>query len=66
MPKMRTKRSAAKRFSITGTGKAKRKRSGLRHILEKKSHKAKKLAGKATMVHQSDVARVKEMLPYGI
>jgi len=41
MPKMKTRRAVAKRFKVTGTGKLKRKRANLRHILEKKSNKKK-------------------------
>ncbi|MFA7112850.1 MAG: 50S ribosomal protein L35, partial [Sphaerochaeta sp.] len=33
MPKMKTRRSAAKRFRVTGTGKVRYKKQGLRHIL---------------------------------
>ena len=41
MPKMKTRRCAAKRFSTTGTGKFKRRRQNLRHILTKKDAKRK-------------------------
>lgn len=64
MPKMKTRRAAAKRFKPTGSGKFKRKRCNLRHILEKKSTEAKKRAGKVDYVHAADVGRVKRMLPY--
>ena len=64
MPKMKTKRAAAKRFSVTGTGKFKRRRKGLRHILEKKPHKVKKRNGKADYVHCTDVNNVTACLPY--
>ncbi|MBT3983333.1 MAG: 50S ribosomal protein L35 [Bacteriovoracaceae bacterium] len=64
MPKMKTKRSAAKRFTLTGTGKIKIKKANLRHILEKKSHKNKKDASKTGYVHQSDVRQTMRMLPY--
>ena len=64
MPKMKTRRAVAKRFSVTGTGKLKRKRANLRHILEKKSQKAKKRAGKVDYVDKADVPRVKRCLPY--
>ncbi|MCB9061819.1 MAG: 50S ribosomal protein L35 [Halobacteriovoraceae bacterium] len=64
MPKMKTKRAAAKRFSKTASGKFKRKRANLRHILEKRPKDAKKRNGKADYIHTSDVGRVKEMLPY--
>lgn len=64
MPKMKTKRAAAKRFSKTATGKIKRKRQGLRHILTKRSQKSKKIAGKQDYVHPADVKRVNTILPY--
>lgn len=62
MPKMKTRRAVAKRFKATASGKLKRKRANLRHILEKKSHKAKKRAGKIDYVHASDEARMKRAL----
>jgi large subunit ribosomal protein L35 len=64
MPKMKTKRAAAKRFSVTGTGKFKRRRKNLRHILEKKPHKVKKRNGKADYVHATDIGNVTACLPY--
>jgi large subunit ribosomal protein L35 len=64
MPKMKTKRAAAKRFSLTATGKFKRRRRNLRHILEKKPHNVKKRNGKPDFVHASDEGRVKRLLPY--
>jgi large subunit ribosomal protein L35 len=64
MPKMKTKRAVAKRFSLTASGKLKKRRSGLRHILEKKSHKAKKRAGKTDYVAKADVKSIKKMIPY--
>jgi large subunit ribosomal protein L35 len=42
MPKMKTRKSAAKRYSLTGTGKVKYKKKGLRHILTKKGQKRKR------------------------
>ncbi|MFA6844634.1 MAG: 50S ribosomal protein L35 [Sphaerochaetaceae bacterium] len=41
MPKMKTRKSAAKRYHVTGTGKIRFKKQGLRHILTKKSSKRK-------------------------
>lgn len=64
MPKMKTKRAAAKRFSLTGTGKFKRRRQNLRHILEKKPHKVKKKNGKPDLVHAADLKNVTNCLPY--
>ncbi len=63
MPKMKTRRAVAKRFSATGSGKLKRKRAGLRHILEKRSPKSKKIAGKTDYVHSTDMSRLKRCLP---
>ena len=41
MPKMKTRKSAAKRYRVTGTGKVKYKKQGSRHILTKKTTKRK-------------------------
>ncbi len=43
MPKVKTKRAAAKRFKVTGTGKLKRMKAYKSHILTKKSAKRKKI-----------------------
>ncbi|MBL6988125.1 MAG: 50S ribosomal protein L35 [Bacteriovoracaceae bacterium] len=64
MSKMKTKSAAAKRFSLTATGKVKRRRKGLRHILEKRSQKSKKIAGKTDYISQADQKRVKKLIPY--
>ena len=50
MPKMKTRRCAAKRFSTTGTGKFKRRRQNLRHILTKKDAKRKMRLGQGALV----------------
>ncbi len=66
MPKMKTKKSAAKRFSITGTGKIKYKKQNLRHILTKKSSKRKRSLRKPAILSKDNEAVVrKQMLPYG-
>jgi len=65
MPKMKTNSSAKKRFSLTGTGKIKRKQAFKNHILTKKSKKRKeKLAG-FVQVNPVDAGRVKFMLTIG-
>ena len=64
MPKMKTNRGAAKRFSKTGTGKIKRKRASLRHILTTKSTAQKRRLRKSALVHPSNVAKVKKLIPY--
>jgi large subunit ribosomal protein L35 len=65
MPKMKTKRAAAKRFKLTATGKIKIKKQGLRHILTKKSRNIKRDKGITGYVDSVDERQVKRMLPYG-
>lgn len=64
MPKMKTHRGAAKRFSKTGTGKIKRSHAFKRHILEKKSPGRKRALGKSAIMAKGDVKRIKQMLVY--
>ena len=66
MPKMKTKKSAAKRFSFTGSGKVKYKKQNLRHILTKKSAKRKRNLRHAGILSGDNVPVIrKQMLPYG-
>ena len=62
MPKMKTKKSVAKRFSITGTGKVKRARDGKNHILTKKTRKRKRNLKKAAYVSKSYERHIKAMM----
>jgi large subunit ribosomal protein L35 len=62
MPKMKTRRSAAKRFSLTGTGKLRRNKAYKSHILTKKTTKRKRNLRKGTQVDASDAGRVRRML----
>lgn len=62
MPKTKTKRSAAKRFELTGTGKIRRRRSFKSHMLTKKSRDRKRELAKAALVDKVDVARVRKMI----
>jgi large subunit ribosomal protein L35 len=65
MPKMKTHRGAKKRFKITGTGKVRRRRVNLNHILEKKSPgRKRRLTGEVTLAH-GDAARVNRLLGRG-
>ena len=66
MPKMKTKKAAAKRFKFTATGKLKHGVAGKRHRLM--SHNAKYIRQNrgTTPVADADVARVKKYLPYGL
>ena len=65
MPKMKTYRSAAKRFTKTGGGKYKRNKAYHSHILTKKSPKRKRNLRKSTLVSKADVKRVKRLLGGG-
>jgi large subunit ribosomal protein L35 len=62
MPKMKSKSAAKKRFTLTGTGKLKRKHAYHSHILTKKSNKRKRNLGYTTVVDPADVKAVKLML----
>jgi large subunit ribosomal protein L35 len=64
MPKMKTKRSAAKRFKKTGTGKIKRNKAYKTHIMTKMSPKRKRNLRKSTLVSDADLYQVNRMLPY--
>jgi len=61
----KTRKTVAKRFKLTATGRVKRTRSGRRHLLECKSAKRKRKLAKGVLVHDSDVARIKSCLPFG-
>ncbi|ODS79009.1 MAG: 50S ribosomal protein L35 [Cytophagaceae bacterium SCN 52-12] len=62
MPKLKTNSGAKKRFSLTGTGKIKRKRAFHSHILTKKSTKRKRNLVQATLVDRTDERRIKTLL----
>jgi len=64
MPKMKTRRAAAKRFKVTGTGKLKRNKAYKRHILTKKTTKNKRNLRHATIVDSTNVKNMKKVLPY--
>jgi large subunit ribosomal protein L35 len=65
MPKMKTRRAAAKRFSLTAKGKVKRRKGFLRHILTSKTAKQKRHLRRRTLVDKADEKRIKRLLPYG-
>ena len=64
MPKMKTKKSAAKRFKVRAGGSIKRSQAFMRHILTKKSTKRKRHLRGTTNVHDSNKRAVSAMLPY--
>lgn len=62
MPKMKTKSSAKKRFTVTGSGKIKRKHAFKSHILTKKTTKQKRNLTKFTIVDPADEKNVRKMI----
>ena len=64
MPKMKTRRGAAKRFKITAKGRVKRRHGFLRHILSSKTRKQKRRLRKSTLVDKSNEKAIKRLLPY--
>ncbi|WP_134089262.1 50S ribosomal protein L35 [Olivibacter sp. XZL3] len=65
MPKVKTNSSAKKRFSLTGTGKIKRKHAYKSHILTKMSTKRKRNLTQSGLVSDADTGNVKRMLAIG-
>ena len=64
MPKLKTKRAAAKRFKATGTGKLVRNKAYKSHILAKKSTKRKRNLRKDIVADETNVKQMKRCLPY--
>lgn len=64
MPKIKTRRAAAKRFTVTGTGKFRRRKQNLRHILTKKNAKRRMRLGQVAIVDQTNEKAVQRMMPY--
>jgi len=60
----KTKKSVSKRFKVTGTGKILRAKASRRHLLASKSAKRKRHLAKGTLVDVTDMARIKENLPF--
>jgi large subunit ribosomal protein L35 len=65
MPKIKTRRAAAKRFVKTGSGKFKFRKSHANHILTKKSTKRKRSLRLDQIVDDSNLKAVRRMLPNG-
>ena len=63
MPKIKTKRGAAKRFKITGTGVVRRRKAGKNHILTKKTTKRKRELRQGQSVAKADSKAVRRLLP---
>ena len=62
MPKQKTRRGAAKRFKLTGSGKLKRNKANHRHMLIRRSKTVKRKMKKSDLIDGSDRQRVRRML----
>ena len=62
MPKMKTRRSSAKRFKLTGTGKIKRNKANHRHMLIRRAKTVKRKMRNSGLVDSPDVKKVRRML----
>ncbi|MGC3988694.1 MAG: 50S ribosomal protein L35 [Chthoniobacteraceae bacterium] len=60
----KTKKSVAKRFKVTATGKVLRAQASRRHLLASKSAKRKRQLAKTALVHKTDAKRILENLPF--
>ncbi|MEO0199466.1 MAG: 50S ribosomal protein L35 [candidate division WOR-3 bacterium] len=63
MPKIKTKRSAAKRFKITATGKVKRFKAFKSHLLIGKNAKRRRNLRKSDIVDKTEIKKVRRLLP---
>ncbi|BAY43494.1 50S ribosomal protein L35 [Scytonema sp. HK-05] len=64
MPKLKTRKAAAKRFRATGTGKIVRRKAFKNHLLQHKSSNKKRNLSKMAVVNERDEENVRLMLPY--
>lgn len=66
MPKLKTKKSAAKRFRVTGSGKKIMRRKAFKnHLLERKSkERTRRRLSNIAVVHESDEPNIRLMMPY--
>jgi len=64
MPKMKTKRAAAKRFKATGGGRIRRSTAGKQHLMRGKSANRMRKLKKNSMVDPADESRIRRLLPY--
>jgi len=65
MPKIKTCRGAAKRFTLLKSGKIRRKKAYHSHILTSKSTKRKRGLRKMTLLDSRDQKQIRKLLPYG-
>lgn len=62
MPKLKTNKSAAKRFRISATGKVMHKKAGKRHLMSSKSGKRRRHLRRGGQLHSTDAADVLKMI----
>jgi large subunit ribosomal protein L35 len=62
--KLKSNRSAMRRFRVTGTGKVKRKRNHLKHILTTHPKKTKRRYRKKTYVRETEIGHIRTIMPY--
>jgi len=65
MPKMKTNKSAAKRFRVSGKGRVRRPKAGGNHLMQEKSRKRIRRLCKNDMVDKTLERRMKRLIPYG-
>jgi large subunit ribosomal protein L35 len=64
MAKLKTNRSAAKRFTVSKTGKIKHKRAYLRHLLSSKSRGRKRRLRRPAILNATDARKIRKLIPY--
>lgn len=64
MPKLKTRKAAAKRFRATGSGKIRRRKAFKNHMLEHKTTQRKRSLSQLSLVNERDAENVRLMLPY--
>ena len=66
MPKLKTRKCAAKRLKQTGTGKFRHQKAGARHLMSSKNAKRRRRLRKDGVVQPTEMKRIKAALPYGL
>ena len=66
MPKQKTHKGAKARFHVTGTGKLMRRKRMSSHLRRKKPKKVRRRYDDKILLHQSDVKRIKSLIPYDL
>ena len=62
--KSKTHKAISKRVKVTGTGKMLRRKQGKRHLLQSKNRKRKRNLGKAALVSEADLPRLRQCMPF--